>query len=296
MSSSIYTALIDEKIRSLVNAYGETSHDIFYDEATQRLRHAGEFGMYRESIVREFLRFFVPGRIGIYTGFIITSKDNVSTQCDIVAYDVKNTPLIETGDKQRFFPVECVCAIGEVKSTISKLDLKNALNKLARVKSMREEIVYQSSIIHRNKQGPFDPLNYVFDQVPTFLICQRFNFDCNNIVDEVGTFYEADIPHRHRHNMILSLDDGVLLYADSGSGEKSLPVPVVAAGVSPAGQPVGQKYLKNRFVKPIEGVQSHIRLFCSYIFMLVSSTTILYPEMSEYINHSSDMSIKETEK
>ena len=290
MPSTVFTALLDEKIRSFIAAYDETSRHVFYDDATKRLRHTGEFGAYRESIVREFLRFFIPGRIDIHTGFLITATDAVSTQCDIVAYDAKNTPLIESGERQRFFPVESVCAIGEVKSALSKDELKVALNKLARIKAMREEIP-SPTVIRRERQGGFDPQNYGYDQLPTFLICQRFDFDHTTLADDVEAFYDADIPRRHRHNMVLSLHDGLLLYADSNG--KSMMFPELS-GRLVGGTLTGHEIHRNRIVKPSTGSYGHLRLFCSYIFLLTSSVTILYPDITSYMQYGGDTLIEQT--
>jgi len=279
MPSTVFTALLDEKIRSLIAAYDDTSQHIFYDDVTKRLRHAGEFGTYRESIVREFLRFFIPGRIDIHTGFLITATDKVSTQCDIVAFDAKNTPLIESGERQRFFPVETVCAVGEVKSAISKTELRAALNKLARVKAMREEIP-SPAIIRRERQGEFDPLNYGYDQLASFIICQRFDFDHTTLADDIDSFYDSDVARRHRHNMVLSLHDGLLLYADRNG--KAIMFPELT-GRLVGEQLTAHEIFSNYFVKPGAGSYAHIRIFCSYIFLLTSSATVLYPDISTYM-------------
>lgn len=290
MPSTIFTALLDEKIRGFVSAFDQTAQHVFYDETTKRLRHTGEFGTYRESIVRDFLRFFIPGRLDIHTGFLITATDAVSTQCDIVAYDSKNTPLIENGERQRFFPVESACAVGEIKSALSKADLKNALNKLARIKALREQIP-SPAIIRRDRQGPFDPQNYAYDQLPSFLICQRFDFDFTTLPGEVETFYEADVLRRHWHNLVLSLHDGLLLYYDNN--HKSMMFPEIAGRIIPGGL-TGHETLPNRLMLPDKDPLSHIRLFCSYIFLLTSSVTVLYPDVSSYMSPSSDRLIDQT--
>lgn len=279
MPSTIFTALLDEKIREFTASYAQTAQHVFYDEATGRLRHAGEFGTFRETIVREFLRFFTPGRLHIRSGFLITSTDRVSTQCDIVIFDDKNTPLIENGERQRFFPVESVCAVGEVKSSLSKAELRLALNKLARTKALREHI-QSPTIVRRERNGPFDPLNYAYDQIPTFLICQNFTFDIRTLARNAASLYDPDIEVRHRHNLILSIQDGLLAYVDSDA--KTLMFPEIAGrivknGLSPKEQPRG------RLVLPDAGLPSHIRLFCSYVFLLSSSTTILYPDITDYM-------------
>jgi hypothetical protein len=279
MPSTIFTALLDDKIRGFVSAYDQTSHQAFYDEKEGRLRHTGEFGIYREIIVRDFLRFFTPGRLDLHNGFLITSKDSVSSQCDIVIFDSKSAPLIENGERQRFFPVETACSIGEVKSVLSKSDLRIALNKLARVKALREQVA-SPTIIRRERNGSFDPLNYAYDQLPTFMICQKFSFDFTKLANDVESMYDSDIEPRHRHNLVLSLHDGLLAYVDSNG--KTLMFPEVAGRI--VGNSLSQKeVLRSRLVIPRGTDYAHIKLFCSYIFLLSSSTTILYPDITDYM-------------
>ena len=120
MTSQIFDALLRENADIFRAAFSSVSTEVFYDPSTKRLRHAGEYGMFRETIVRDFLKFVTPRSLDMSTGFVITSKDDVSTQCDIVVFDSRMTPLYQEGDRQRFFPVESVFCIGEVKSKLSR--------------------------------------------------------------------------------------------------------------------------------------------------------------------------------
>lgn len=65
--------------------------------------------------------------------FIITSKDTVSTQCDIVIYDNNTIPLIQD-NSVKFFPVETVVGIGEIKSSLNKTQFKETLQKWQKTK------------------------------------------------------------------------------------------------------------------------------------------------------------------
>lgn len=115
----------------------------------------------------------------IGSGFIITSTGKVSTQCDLIIYDKNNSPLIENNNKQRFFPIECVVGIGEVKSDLNKKQFKDALLKLKNNKQLRNEIPEQSCYIfkHLKDNNNFNAKNNVFDEIITFLICNKFDFD-----------------------------------------------------------------------------------------------------------------------
>ena len=270
MANQIFDNLLIEKIEQFKASFSGTSKAVFYDDEKKRIFHAGEYGTYREAIVRDFLKFIIPRGLDISTGFLITSLDDVSTQCDVVVFDSKMTPIYEENERQRFFPVEAVHGIGEVKSTLSKSDFKNALNKLAKNKALSERMVSSPTIIRKSPSGPYDPENHPYDIIPSFLICQKLDFDISNIEQEISTFYEDDIEVRHRHNIILSIEDGLLAYYDENS--KTLPY-----------ARLNQVNLKDRFTYPDTNQYVHFKLFSSYIFMVTTSKTLFYPDPSDYM-------------
>lgn len=269
MSNKIFDRLLKEKINHFKSSFSSTSKDIFYNEKTKRIYHTGEYGTYRETIVRDFLKFIIPPKLDISTGFLMTSMDDISTQCDVIVFDSNITPIYEEGDRQRFFPIETVHCIGEVKSTLSKAQFKEAINKLAKNKALGERIK-TPVIINNASSRTFDPLNHPYDLVPSFLICQKLDFDITSLVEDIDTLYESSIEHRHKHNMILSIEDGLLCYFDTN--DKTLPYTRLS-----------RIDLKHRFIHPDSNEYAHFNFFASYIFMLTESKTLLYPEISDYM-------------
>ena len=269
MANRIFESLLKEKIDQFKSSFSLTSKEVFYDEETNCIFHKGEYGTYRETIVRDFLQFIVPRGLDISTGFLITTMDDVSTQCDVVIFDSKMTPIYEEGDRQRFFPVESVHCIGEVKSTLDKTQFKDAINKLALNKALGERML-SPTIINKSPYGPFDPLNHPYDLIPSFLICQKLNFNISSIENDIDSLYEPKIEHRHKHNMILSIEDGLLAYFDSNN--KTLPY-----------SRLKKVDLKNRFTSPGENKDVHFKLFASYMFTLTASKTLFYPDISDYM-------------
>lgn len=204
----------------------------------------------------------------------MNNSDEISTECDIVIYDSTSTPLIQSSEFQRFYPLETVCAVGEVKSVLSKQKFKEALNKLSQVKRMRENIS-DPVILKRDFPGNYAPQNNPYDQIFTFLICQKLDFDLNQITTEINQLYERNTPYRYRHNLILSVEDGIiLLYYDENY--KSFMYPTI-----------GSRQLKNRLRASDENSPfAAFKLFTSYIFMGTSSATILYPDLTNYMGLS----------
>jgi hypothetical protein len=265
VASKIFEQLLLEQIEIFRNSFSNVSKLLFYDENQGKLIHPGEYGSYREARVKDFLKF-----VDISQGFIINPNDEISTQCDIVIYDSQVAPLIQSESRQRFFPVETVCAIGEIKSVLSKQDFKNAINKLTNVKKLRENI-RTKTIIRKVIPGDYNPEACPYDQLFTFIVCQKLNFDIQNIASEINQLYDTNLPYRYRHNLILSLEDGLLLYYDPIERR-----PMMYSTL-------GDKCLKNRLMKPIDNQVMHYKLFATYVFMGVSQTTVLFPDIADYI-------------
>jgi hypothetical protein len=202
----------------------------------------------------------------------MNSAGGISTQADIVVYDPSAVPRIESNEHQRFFPIEGVCAIGEVKSRLSKVGLRDALNKLARVKSTADH-TSSTTPIFRDRSitaHTFNREEIEYDQIISVLVCEGFDFDPKSLANEVGGWYEPDIKNHHMHNMILSVEDGLALYMDTNGKSWMYP-------------PTNRAPAKNRFHAPNENRNLHFHLFCSYMFLATSSTTILYPEITHYM-------------
>lgn len=102
------------------------------------------------------------------------------------------------------------------------------------------------------------------------MICKKLNFDFSDITSEINSMYDSTVEYRHRHNLILSVEDGLLAYYDNNG--KTMMYPWFANMI-----------LKNRFTQPDTNPYSHFKLFSSYLFLGTTSNTILYPEISDYM-------------
>ncbi|MCZ8022452.1 MAG: hypothetical protein O9294_11860 [Cytophagales bacterium] len=271
MPSKIFETLLSEKVDHFIDSFKNLSREIFYDEETKRLTHSLEYGIMRESICREFLKFIIPSGLEIQDGFIISSANSVSTQCDLVIFDSKNTPLYETGKRQRFFHVETVAGIGEVKSVLSKQDFRETINELARIKKIRKDNK-TPSIINRKPNEPFENYKHPFDQLFSFIICEKLDFKLTNLPAEFNMLYDSDVEYSDRHNLILSIDDGLCLYKHTVNGK-------VKAWHYPFSK---SNNLKNRFISPGDNGRNHFNGFATYMFMGIQSTTIFFPEFRNY--------------
>lgn len=269
MSINVFEKLLIEKIEDFKSAFAGTAEDVFFDD-DGKLIHPGEFGRYRENICKQFLKFVTPARLDIGTGFIINTSNEVSHQCDIIIYDAQNTPLLESEEKQFFFPVETIAAVGEIKSVLSKKALSEAIRKLAQVKVLREKVKNPTIIKKEHNGSSYDPRNNPYDQIFTFIVCKKLSFNISNLSTEINKLYGDSTEYRHRHNLILSVENGLLAYYDHNGKTMMYPV-------------MGTTKLKNRFVTPGENPYVHLKQFASYLFMGTTNATILYPEVSDYM-------------
>lgn len=272
MGSYIFNNLLEDKVAEYKNKFEAHSRKLFTNEENNKLFHTGEFGTYREAITREFLKGFIPYSLDISTGFLINSENQLSTQIDIIIFDPNVTLLLENEYLQKFFHVEPTLGIGEVKSKLSKQQLEEALNKLARNKSMRntkslEKAVMKDKFKDSSLNNRFIPnIN-----LTSFLICQKLDFDISKLPNEVNQMYYSDILDEYKHNFILSLEDGLLCYKDEEGFNTPWPV-------------LNNKKLKNLWIKPGETGLEHIFMFVHLLNLAIRYTEIYEADILFYMN------------
>jgi hypothetical protein len=271
MPSNIFDTLLTEKVETYKYLFSDISEELFFDEKGSAINNP-EYGKYRETICKDFIRFFIPRRLEIDQGFVIDSNNDVSHQCDIIIYDSRYTPLIESGERQRFFPVESVVAVGEVKSTVSGDGLKTALRRLSKIKLMREK-VSDPHVVRQMAEMPFNPKNNYLHQIFTFLISKRIDQSLANPATIFDTIYGNDIEYRHRHNLILSIDNGLFVYHDSKKMDLLYPYH-------------NDTNNKNRIYPKNEDSLSHIKTFLYYLYLFTKNASLFSPDMLKYMTYS----------
>jgi len=98
--------------------------------------HLGERGRIAEEIIRGVLRRTLPKRFSVGTGVLISASGETSLQTDIVIFDnFHNSPLLsEFG--VGVYPVEIVYATIEVKSVLTKRELKSSLTAIRKIREV----------------------------------------------------------------------------------------------------------------------------------------------------------------
>lgn len=271
MSSQVFSALAKQTVDTFVSRFSALSRELFYNPEKQDFRHPGEFGAFREQVCSDFLRLFIPSYLDVGSGFLINSDDDVSTQCDLVIFDRQFTPTITDSQKFRFFPVETVVCIGEVKSKLGKKDFLNALIKLARNKALCR--VGDKAVARRSAGIDVGPIGHHFDATASFLICEDLDFSLEDVTTHLSLHYDRNnIPIEERHNLVLSINDGVLCYSNHLL-EKNV------AWMHPLTR--GER-MKNRLVCPGDSGRNHFGIFTTYIFTICANATVYLPDIGEY--------------
>lgn len=278
MANRIVQQLLDEQINAFIDSFCNSSYNLFFDEKSQKLIHPGEYGNYKENACKRLIKFLIPNRWDIGRGFIVNNAEEVSTECDLVIYEPQLSSLIQTPDMQRFFPVEVVAGVGEVKSTLTKTQFKNAIAKLSKVKQIRENMQHAAIVMRENNRVrtvPFCPQFNPSDQIFTFLICQKLKFSLKSIANEMEQLY-GNIPYHHRHNLILSIEDRAILtyYDPSTSKQKTYP--------NMGGIKFVNALTKSKKNNPLAAFY----WFATSIALGIDCATVFYPDLATYLENS----------
>ncbi len=93
--------------------------------------HWGEEGKYKEAILRNVIKRFLPSNLSIGTGFVIKKNDNnpqISSQIDIIIYD-NTIPVLFSEDDFVITTYKNVKGIIEVKTKIRNNQLQEIIQK-----------------------------------------------------------------------------------------------------------------------------------------------------------------------
>lgn len=293
---NVIDILARSKAKEFMYRYSKISRDIFVNK-DGKLTHSSEFGEYRERILKELLSDFLPTFYKFGEGFIVDRNNERSTQCDVVIYNGIETPRIETDNLRRFYPIETVYSVGEVKSKLTISMLKSALLKLMEVKKIRSNKPSDINPINTFNEDLTDDKRYLgnespddrsnaenilfwnpdfneFQNVVSFLVCESIDFGDKDILREISKIYPPSINEvSKKHNFILSLKDGFISYNSMVNKDDLKPYNFPNRG---------ERSTAYRLVEPSdEG--DHIIAFLSALVDAVSKTCIYKFDICSYV-------------
>lgn len=77
-------------------------------ENSRLFKHMGDRGTFRERVIQEFLRTFLPLAYGLSAGEVFAADGSQSAQVDIVLYDALFSTVLFRDAGQQLFPAESV--------------------------------------------------------------------------------------------------------------------------------------------------------------------------------------------
>jgi len=90
-----------------------------------------EVGSPRERAMRDFLSEWLPETYGVASGYVVNLQRGISKQSDVLVYRKECCPkfLLDRDENRRLIPIEELFGVVEVKSTLTKKELLDAISK-----------------------------------------------------------------------------------------------------------------------------------------------------------------------
>lgn len=121
--------------RSLFQNIAKGMHLDFQKSA--QVLHSGSKGTVRENVLKQFLEEGrLPERYAIGSGEVVGRVKDTSRQCDLLIYDRDNGVKLLFDRDVQVYPIDCVYGVIEVKSSLSKAELIDSLEKIRTLKEM----------------------------------------------------------------------------------------------------------------------------------------------------------------
>lgn len=178
---------------SLQNVVADIGEDLIaaFDRAG-RATHTVAVGSGREAAARKKLESVLPSGIGVGTGFVYDKQGNVSQQCDVVIYE-KDFVLKYSHNEDEsntYYNCESVIAVGEIKSTASITEIKDALGKFVSLNKLKrinnDNTIFRKYLSSQSIQtilsDAYDPVTKELDQIYKFFLCKNFSTSLESIV------------------------------------------------------------------------------------------------------------------
>ena len=116
-------------------------------ESSELISHSPSKGAFREYIIKQCVRPFLPEAYGISNGECFDMEGNVSKQLDAVVYDRLYSYIVPYSDDFIQFPYESVYGNIEVKSLLNKEELFASIENIESFKKLKRETASASQIV-----------------------------------------------------------------------------------------------------------------------------------------------------
>lgn len=179
-------------------------------------KHPRDIGDIREDILKEFLgkSGILPQKYQIATNRarVVSTTGHISNEIDILIYDnLNNISLMNRGNVYTAFPVESVYGVIQVKSVLTKKEIKNGLDNIASYKKLDKDFSNNSSnilIFNNSKSKRGFGILFAYDS----------DLEWINIVNEIKNYAENNPNQKHWCNAVVILTKGIIIHGEENSG------------------------------------------------------------------------------
>jgi hypothetical protein len=193
--------------------YHQTKMLADYEESRD-LKHPRDLGNAREEILRKFLRDsgYLPNRYAVShrSVRVVSTTGHISNEIDVAFYDpTESLTLMKRQDVYEVHPVEGVYGVIQVKSILTKKELRSGLKNLASFKKLDRPKRSGASLFMERSQA---------ERGFALLFAYSTDMAWPDIIGELRTFAE-DHPARVWPNVVFILDRGFFYFGEAnGAG------------------------------------------------------------------------------
>jgi Domain of unknown function (DUF6602) len=144
-------------LKALRNSVARVSAGL---EDSRLFEHKGDRGEFRERVISEFLRPFLPACFGIGSGAAFDMSGASSKQLDIVLYDALFSIVLFRDGENSLFPCESVFGNIEVKSHLSVPELSGAIENIRSLKKLSRANSDMCDVLPFRRLGLAPPLTF----------------------------------------------------------------------------------------------------------------------------------------
>lgn len=200
------------------------------------VEHRGSKGTVREDTVRSFLADYLPRSATVAgSGELLATTGEISGQCDVMVLDAGTPPLWKE-ESYRIAPIECCYATIEVKSNLTRSELKKAWVAAKRMKSLpRSAYLEDPSPISYTRMAYGRQVDTMPPQVHVFAYS---SVSLTVLGEELAFLAQDGDDHSLGIDSVCVLDKGLITWAnlDTGGLGMRLPDSEVAAYQATPGQ------------------------------------------------------------
>ncbi len=226
---------------------------IDFKDITSKINHNGEKGTARENMLEFYLKGYIPEKYCFAKGTIVDCKDVQSKQVDIIMHDKFITPYLVDMDSTKIIPIESVYSVIEVKSTLSKEELRKSIKNIESVRKLEKKTITGISY-------PTAGLIFAYDS----------DSSLDAIYKNLVTL-SSDVGHENRVSCVCVLNKGIIIPVDkNGMNQVSL-IPS-----------------NNTVYAMINNSSDSLLLFYLILTQILNGITVFPPDLVAYAQ-SSDM-------